>query len=240
MYQTHKTYIKPSMRMSKLINENPTLLLMMEYFEIDYAVGDKTIERLCAENNVNMSVFLVISNLYNGFYPNAAEVSVDDLAVSPIINFLKNTHNFYKKDKYPEIQNYIQQLYHHQDKEDIAQIERFFNEYFDEVIEHLNYEDEVAFPYFCQLLKSNPDITQSKFSVREYREHHTDIETKLSDLKMLLLKHVSLKDDFTLRRRVLYRLFELERDLNIHSTIEEMVLLPLVDEIEKHKIDEHR
>ena len=37
MYQTHKTYITPDMKMSELIIENPTLLLLLEHFEIGRA-----------------------------------------------------------------------------------------------------------------------------------------------------------------------------------------------------------
>jgi len=221
--------------MSTLINENPPLLLMLDFFEVDYAVGDRTIEKICKENNININVFLVICNLYNGFYPNKSDIKTSDMDISLIIKFLKNSHKFYKKDRYPEIKNYIHQLYINQSKTDIGRIESFFNEYFEEVVEHLRYEDEIAFPYFCRLINSECDSSATKFSVNEYREHHSDIETKLSDLKTLLLKHVSLKDDFALRRKILYSLFELERDLNIHSTIEEMVLLPLVDEIETQR-----
>lgn len=235
MYQSQKIYVNPNMKMSTLINENPPLLLMLDFFEVDYAVGDRTIEKICKENNININVFLVICNLYNGFYPNKSDIKTSDMDISLIIKFLKNSHKFYKKDRYPEIKNYIHQLYINQSKIDIGRIESFFNEYFEEVVEHLRYEDEIAFPYFCRLINSECDSSATKFSVNEYREHHSDIETKLSDLKTLLLKHVSLKDDFALRRKILYSLFELERDLNIHSTIEEMVLLPLVDEIETQR-----
>jgi regulator of cell morphogenesis and NO signaling len=63
MYQTHKTYITPDMKMSDLIVENPKLLLLLEHFEIDFAVKDKSVEQLCSENKIDLSVFLVFGNL---------------------------------------------------------------------------------------------------------------------------------------------------------------------------------
>lgn len=232
MYQSQKIYVKPDMKMSTLINENPSLLLMLDFFEVDFAVGDKTIEKICNENNIKINVFLIICNLYNGFYPNKSDIKASEMDILQIIKFLKNSHRYYKKDQYPEVKSYIQQLYINQNKTDIGRIENFFNEYFEEVVAHLRYEDEIAFPYFSQLINDKCNSVSTGFSVNEYREHHSDIETKLSDLKTLLLKHISLKNDFTLRRKMLYSLFDLERDLYIHSAIEEMVLLPLVDEIE--------
>ena len=234
MYQTHKIYITPEMRMSDLIEENSLLLLLLEHFEVDFAVDDKTVEQLCAENNIDLAVFLVFGNLYNGFYPGKDEINtLED--VSSIIRFLKSSHRFYKHDKYPELKAYLVQLHEKQDRENILLIEKFFNDYFDEVLEHLDYEESKVFPYICSLIEKGKINSSYDFSANEYRDHHSDIETKLADLKNLLLKHISLKNDFSLRRKFLFSLFELEFDLSIHSLIEDKILLPLVGKIETNR-----
>jgi len=231
MYQTHKTYITSDMRMSDLIAENSSLLLLLEHFEVDFAVQDRTVEQLCAEYKIDLQVFLVFGNLYNGFYPDEKEIAaLKD--ISAIIRFLKNSHRFYKHDKYPELKFFIKQLHERHNTEDILLIEKFFNDYFEEVLEHLDYEESVVFPYICKLIEDENVTLKNNFSANEYRDHHTDIETKLADLKNLLLKHISLKNDFSLRRKFLFSLFELEFDLNIHSLIEDKILLPLVGKIE--------
>lgn len=236
MYQTHKTYIKQDMKMSDLINENYSLLMLLEHLDIDFTVGDKTVSQICKENNINQSVFTIISNLYNGFQPNKEEIyEIDDISI--IIRLLKNSHRFYKEDKYLEIKEYIIKLHEKHNTEDIILIEKFFKDYFEEVLEHLDYEDEIAFPYFCKLLESKNIQSVPTFSAREYKEHHSDIETKLTDLKNLILKHITIKNDLTIRRRFLYCLFELEFDLNIHSMIEELILLPLITKVEKQRMN---
>jgi regulator of cell morphogenesis and NO signaling len=128
-------------------------------------------------------------------------------------------------------------LHEKHDTEDILLIEKFFNDYFEEVLEHLDYEESVVFPYICRLIDEGKITGKNNFSANEYRDHHTDIETKLTDLKNLLLKHISLKDDFSLRRKFLFGLFELEFDLNIHSLIEDKILLPLVGKIETEPVN---
>lgn len=231
MYQTHKTYITPDMKMADLVVENPKLLLLLEHFEIDFAVKDKSVAQLCAENIIDLSVFLVFGNLYNGFFPDKNEINaLED--ISTIIRFLKNSHRFYKHDKYPELKSFLVQLHERQNSEDILLIEKFFNDYFEEVLEHLDYEESIVFPYICTLIEDGKIARTNNFSAKEYLEHHTDIETKLTDLKNLLLKHISLKNDFSLRRKFLFSLFELEFDLNVHSLIEDKILLPLVGKIE--------
>jgi len=237
MYQTHKTYIKPDMRMSDLIHENPTLLLMMEHLGIDFIVQEKTVAQICSDNKVGQEVFLVLGNLYNGFNPTGKEnYSVSDAIT--LIQFLKNSHTYYKQEKYPEINNFIMQLYKKNNSDEIKMIETFFKDYFKEVTEHLDYEEEIAFPYFCNLVQQdheNSITSQKRYSAKEYREHHTDIETKLADLRNLLLKHISVKNDRIIRRKLLFGLFELELDLEIHSIIEEIVLIPLIEKIETNK-----
>ncbi len=234
MYRIHQTYIKADMKMSVLLNDNPMLLLMLEHLNIDFAVRDKTVGQICGDNKADPGVFMLIANMYNGFYPARDEIeSITD--ISMIIDFLKNSHNYYKNDKYPEIKHFIERLQSKHKGSNIGLVEQFFNEYFEEVLEHLDYEDEIAFPYFCQLStgKGKGKPGKSKFSVNEYREHHTDIETKLTDLKNLLLKHISIENELPLRRKFLVSLFELEYDLNIHSMVEEMILLPVVDKLER-------
>lgn len=230
MFVHHKSTFKPQQKMVDLIMENPYILLMLQHFEIDFRVKDKSVSQICEENNVSEPLFLAIGNLYNGFHPSAPEeLTKNDIHV--IVRFLKNSHNYYRHVKYPEIDDYIKQLYEDNNEKEIRLIEQFFDEYFREVTEHLDYEDDIAFVYFLNLIAEKPD-TLNVFSALEYSTHHTDIESKLSDLKNLLLKHISLNDNLSLRRKLLFALFELEFDLYIHSLIEERILIPLGKKIE--------
>ncbi|MBA4406392.1 hypothetical protein C0389_03870 [bacterium] len=237
MYQTNKKYITPEMKMSDLIFDNPSILLLMEHFGLNFIVHEKTVLQLCEQNNINSKVFISFANMYNGF--NLAEVEDFSKAdIADIILYLKNSHNYYENEKYPEIRNYIQELYLKNNSAEIKLIDKFFDEYFEEVKEHLSYENRTAFPYFNELLSNADSGKQEKrkhdFSVNDYSEHHTDIESKLNDLKELLLKHVPVQNDRTLRRKIIVSLFELEYDLNIHSQIEETILMPLIGNLEKN------
>jgi regulator of cell morphogenesis and NO signaling len=238
MYQTTKTYIKPDFKMADLIFENPYQLLLLEHFGLDLVVHDKTVSQLCSENGISEKVFISFANLYNGFSP-AANEGFDESHIETIIRFLKNSHYYFKYDKYPEIQDYIKRLFEKNPTAEIRMIEKFFDDYFMEVSEHLDYEEGTAFPYFRSLLSGNESGTENKktrFSGTEYLEHHTDIEFKLTDLKNLLLRHISLKNDPINRRKLLFSLIELEYVLNIHSLIEETILIPLVLNLENKQI----
>jgi regulator of cell morphogenesis and NO signaling len=233
MYITKRTFIQPEMKLTDLFFENPMLLLMMEHFDIDYVTHEKTVEQVCTQNSISPQVFVVFANLYNGFhYSNDDVFSKNDMLT--MIAFLLNSHQYYKNEKYPEIRNLIDRLYLKNETPEIKMVGKFFDEYFQEVTEHLDYEDQIAFPHFSGLInRPAGQHIPTAFSANEYLDHHTDIETKLTELKNLLLRYISIKSDRALRRQLLFSLFELEYDLTIHSTIEESILIPLVKNLEK-------
>ncbi len=235
MYNTKKIFVLPESKVSELVFENPMLLLLIDHFGLDFLIHEKTIRELCLENEINENVFIAVANLYNGFKSIDLEIfSKNDIEC--IIKFLWNSHIYYENEKYPEIKDLIVLSYEKNRAAEIKLIGQFFDEYFEEVKEHLSYENDTAFPYFKKLLKDNfqnIDENLRDFSVKEYSEHHTDIESKLNDLKALLLKHIPVDNDRVLRRKIITALFELEYDLNIHSLIEDTILIPLIEKIEK-------
>jgi len=233
---SNKIFVTSEMKIADIIIANPYLILGLEHLGIDMEVREKTVEDICTENHVSSELFMIIVNLYNGYKPSPiADYSFDD--IQTIIKYLKSCHRYYLEEKYPMINQYIGMINSINDHPEILMIGKFFDKYFKEVIEHLDYEDDVVFPYVLglndQLALKSPINTTANYSVTEYREHHNDIEEKLTDLNNLLIKYIPQKNDQQIRRKLLLILFELEYDLKIHSLIEETILIPMVEKMEK-------
>ena len=236
MLQTNKIFVAPEMKVSDIIISNPYLILVLEHLEINMEVREKTIGQVCSENNISTDLFLVIANLFSGFKPPpVTEYSHNDILT--IIKYLKSCHQYYLEDKFPEIHKYIEVINRTNDHSEISMIRKFFDKYFKEVVEHLDYENDVVFPYVLglndMLMSGSQSVQKSSYSVTEYREHHNDIEEKLNDLNNLLIKYIPQKNDRQPRRKLILCLFELEYDLKIHSLIEETVLIPMVETMEQ-------
>jgi len=235
MYQKENFRISADMRISDVILNNPYLILLLEHFGIEVPLQDKSVNEVCLEYKINSELFLTFANLYNG-----VQYSFKDnftyCEVLTVINYLKNSHKYYSEEIYPNILSIIQQMNGTNNMKEMMLVEKFFKEYFIEVTEHLNYEDKIVFPYIIGLYENITDQNSTgerkKYAVAEYQEHHNDIEEKLNDLKSLLIKYLPLKNDQSIRRNLLFRLFELEYDLNIHSQIEDHLLIPLVSKME--------
>lgn len=234
MQKINEIFPSPGMKMADLVTGNPFLLLLLEHLEISLELQEKSISEICSEYHIDPGLFLVMANLYLGNPTETLRYSSD--VVRTIIRYLENSHEFYLADRYPLIKSSIVEINRLNDSVQIRMIEKFFDKYFIEVREHLDYEDEVVFPYVIgldNLLKGEKAAVPGiEYSVQEYREHHNDIEEKLEDLYNLLIKYMPQKNDGRERRKLLFSLFELEYDLRIHSLVEENLLIPLVEEME--------
>jgi regulator of cell morphogenesis and NO signaling len=231
MFIQSKIFITPQVSITRLIKENPLILLVLENFGIyDFPKGS-TVYQICKNNHLNESLFIQICNLHNGYYIDHT-IEYDKSILSEIIHYLHNSHLYYRQEKYPEILNDIQKLSEKHHLDILLIIQNYFQEYFHEVNEHIEYEEETAFPYFRSFIDQK-SRTDSDFSSLTYQEHHTDIESKLNDLKELFIEHVHFNAPSPLRRKILNDLSELEFELKVHSQIEDLILIPLVDRIEK-------
>lgn len=214
--------ITPNKELHELIEQNHRLLLLMDHFETGFCVADKTIADICGEKGINPEIFASFCNIYNGntsnlYVPNSKEDIVQ------IIAFLENTHRYYISDMYPAIKFFISELSKINPGNDVRMLEMFFESYFSEVKKHLEYEQEKLFPLiraYC-----NGEIEANELLKKSKKLKHSDIEIKLSDLKNLLLKHIKLIDKEGMKRKLLAALLEFQYDLNIHSLIEDEILL---------------
>jgi regulator of cell morphogenesis and NO signaling len=228
--------IKTNSKMLDVINANPYVMIMLEHFRFDIAVHKKTAGEIAKDYGISENLFFAFLNLYigNGF---TKSNSMDFNDIDTIILFLKNAHKYYLKDKFPELENLIIKFIKPEKRDLHSLIRKFFLEYYNEVKEHLNYEDKVFFPYVYNLtnkLKSrDTGVKQNKYSSTDFVKHHNNIEDKLLDLKNILLQYIPDKKVNITRRKILLNIFELDYDLKIHTYIEDNILVPLVKRLEK-------
>ncbi len=218
-------------KIADIILNNHFILLVLERFGIKLGIKEKTIREICAEHGINVNVFSAICNLH--IEPEKTidlQLQIADIKV--IVSYLENSHKYYKSEVLPKLTEQIHSIIKNDSAPPFILIERFFEEYKHEVMKHLEYEETKVYPYAIQLISGNGKKTNYKIS--KYKNHHDDIETKLLDLKHLLIKHIPVKNDQILRRDLLLELFRFEKDLRIHTIIEENILAPAIEKIENN------
>lgn len=233
-----KRRIKGDDRMSDIVLYNERLLLVIERFGISLGFGDKTIAEICAFCELNLSLVLLVMNMFADHSMRPTEELTVEI-VPPLIDYLKRGHRYYLDEKLPYISGLIEHFIEHTENPDTRLLRSFFKGYAMEVNEHMLLEDATVFPYIeavHNLAKGLPcDERLLQYSMDDFVEHHSDLEEKLEDLTHLLIKHFPPTKDRFYRNMILFELFGLHYDLNDHGRIEEKILVPLVRQLELKK-----
>ncbi len=220
-------------KMADLILQNHFLILVLERFGIGLCLKEKTIEDVFVENNIDLKVFFTIANLHlNANF--LGEYNLNERDLITIVNYLKESHNYYSTEVLPYISQKFNELCKIGDDTTYTLIEKFFNDYKNEVNKHLKYEETVVYPYALDILQFKTN--NGNYSMQEYKNHHDDIEIKLNDLKNLLIKYIPETGKQKLIRNILFQLFRFDKDLRIHTVIEEKILIPFIENIEKSSL----
>jgi regulator of cell morphogenesis and NO signaling len=219
--------LTPEMKMADLIHQNYKLLFVLDRVGIPLGFGEKTVEQVCIQNNVDTKSFLILSRLHTSPFL-IQKHELDELSPSLIVEYLQRSHHYFLKQRLPDIGEKLNIALSEVPSHDL--ILKFFEEYENEVAEHMEYENNVFFPYIEKLLAGEK---AKNYSVADYQKRHNNIEEKLTDLSNLLLKYLTTFTNTYLISNVLLDLDLCNEDLNTHSFLEEDILIPNIKKIEE-------
>lgn len=218
--------------MSELINEDVTILSSISRFGISLGFGHITVQEACERNNIHCETFLAIVNfLSEGGNVEFIE-NYKHLSLETVINYLKNAHSFFLEYKLPAIRTQLIEAVESTGKgnkySDVFL--KFFNEYFEEVRKHMGYEEQVVFPYVLNLI--NGDY-KGKYRIADFEKQHSDVDSKLAELKNILIKYYPAEGVNYLLNDVLFDLLWCEKDLSNHNQVEDYFFVPVIEAIER-------
>lgn len=222
-------------KMSDLIKEDHSLLLVISRFGLSLGFGDKKVKEVCDMNGIDSNTFLAVVNFLSE--ENFEIENVDEnISIVSVVDYLKSSHSYFLDFKLPAIRNKLLQAVDVADK-DIPYsmiFVKFYDEYFSEVRNHMEYEDKVVFPYVLQLLKGQK---KEKYSISVFQERHNEIDSKLEELKNILIKYYPAKGNNHLLTEVLFDILSCEIDIASHNRVEDYLFVPAVETIERKLLE---
>jgi len=234
--------IDKEMRLAEIIHHDYTLLPVINRFNMHLGVGDKTIAVMCDEKDVNVDFFLTIINTFHDIQYFPAQ-HLKQFPAGMLVNYLKQTHLYYLEQGLPAIEVQIENMEKNcaVKGDTLTLLLDFFKEYSRELTHHIVREEEVVYPYIIALEKTiesgrvTGDFNRKlkNYTITNYKQEHENVEEKLFDLKNLIIKYLPETRNDAYCHSVLRELFGLEHDLNNHSRIENLILLPKVEEMEQ-------
>ncbi len=226
-----KTPFSKDSKFAELMTDDRRLLQLLPRFGIGLGFGDRNVEQVCQMNHVSTELFLLICEIYSdsSFKPSYSELQQIDMG--DLLSYLKASHQYYLGERFPHIEEHLQHIIEACGQKYGPMLSHFYDEYKQEVMRHIQfYEEEVVFPYIEALL--NGQRTDS-YKINEFEHNHTNIQDTLDDMMNILLKY--LPGDILPKERIeiSYDIMELSDDLNRHSLIEERILVPSVESLER-------
>ncbi len=169
--------------------------------------------------------------------------------VERLLAYLKATHRYYLNKMLPEIEQSVLHVFTTYRESDrlLSALALFFNEYKEELVQHIRREEKEFFPYVQRLLNARRGI---------HTENEVESILKQSPLEQFLLTHDAVEDKLDEVREIIrshspsgplpfpYRIFLNQVDifameLKKHGVIEDHLFVPMVLKLETELIRKH-
>lgn len=220
-------------KMGDLICENYNLLLVMSRFGLSLGFGDRTVEQVCEAQGVHTGTFLAVVN----FMDDECCVADDfrkELSIEALMDYLKRAHVYFLDFKLQAIRRKLVEALEvtkeEPGREVAGLILKFYDAYVHEVEAHMGYENQVVFTYVEALLRGE---VLPEYNIGVFARRHNQIETKLTELKNIMVKYYPARVDNEYLNEVLFDIYACEQDLCSHCRVEDYMFVPLILELEK-------
>lgn len=223
-------------KMSDLICDNYSLLMVMSRFGLSLGFGDKSVKEVCEAQGVDCPTFLAVANFISKGQCTYSEEG-DHFSISALMDYLKRAHTYFLDFNLPLIRRKLIEAIDCSDADNVAYlILKFFDEYAKEVRRHMEYENQAVFTYVEKLLQG---CLADDYDIATFASKHNQIDTKLKELKNIIIKYYPEKGNDNLLNAVLFDIFNCEHDLATHCQVEDYLFVPAVAQIERRLRDEH-
>lgn len=228
----NNTVYNSRMKMADLVASDMSLLSILQRLNIALGFGEATVAEVCALHNISAELFLMICNIYSfrDYEPQIGTLTDDD--IRNITTYLRASHKYYRNICFPALHDDIHKMVKELDDVSRRLIDKFYDDYDNEVTNHFQYEEEVVFPYIESLL-NNSTAADNGYHISLFGHNHGNVNEKLSDLSNIIIKYLNKDYTSPLRFEILGEIHYIGNDLMKHSDIENKLLVPLVEKIEK-------
>ena len=228
------TLYSKKLKLAQLIAADNELLSILQRLNIKLGFGEATVEEICHRYGLSTELFLMICNIYSfhDYDPDTETLTKGD--ITHITNYLQASHNYYKQVCVPSIHDKIHSLVSGLDNVSRHLIDKFYDDYDNEVSTHFKYEETVVFPYIESLLAGTCP-QDNEYNISKFEKGHSYLGEKLNDLKNIIIKYLPEEYSTPLRFEILKDIHNTESDIRKHSLIENRLLVSLVEKLEKSK-----
>lgn len=217
--------VTPDTKLCEVIVDEPSVVPVINRFDIVLGVGDRTIKSICKEKGIDTSFFITILNafIHESFF---LENVTGAFNAGDVVDYLRKTNNSYLRNQLPNIERHFAALISRSDSNNnLPLLFNFYREVKTEIERRID-SDNQWFDAIISAEQSNSEVSVDGNAVQAESD---SIEDKLSDLINMFVIHLRGDYDRNLCHAVLFAVISLEKDICQNNRIRNRVLRPLVD-----------
>ena len=217
--------VTPDTKLCEVIVDEPSVVPVINRFDIVLGVGDRTIKSICKEKGIDTSFFITILNAFinESFF---LENVTGAFNAGDVVDYLRKTNNSYLRNQLPNIERHFAALISRSDSNhNLPLLFNFYREVKTEIERRID-SDNQWFDAIISAEQSNSEVSVAGNAVQAESD---SIEDKLSDLINMFVIHLRGDYDRNLCHAVLFAVISLEKDICQNNRIRNRVLRPLVD-----------
>ena len=217
--------VTPDTKLCEVIVDEPSVVPVINRFDIVLGVGDRTIKSICKEKGIDTSFFITILNafIHESFF---LENVTGAFNAGDAVDYLRKTNNSYLRNQLPNIERHFAALISRSDSNNnLPLLFNFYREVKTEIERRID-SDNQWFDAIISAEQSNSEVSVAGNAVQAESD---SIEDKLSDLINMFVIHLRGDYDRNLCHAVLFAVISLEKDIRQNNRIRNRVLRPLVD-----------
>lgn len=217
--------VTPDTKLCEVIVDEPSVVPVINRFNIVLGVGDRTIKSICKEKGIDTSFFITILNafIHESFF---LENVTGAFNAGDVVDYLRKTNNSYLRNQLPNIERHFAALISRSDSNNnLPLLFNFYIEVKTEIERRID-SDNQWFDAIISAEQSNSEVSVAGNAVQAESD---SIEDKLSDLINMFVIHLRGDYDRNLCHAVLFAVISLENDIRQNNRIRNRVLRPLVD-----------
>ena len=167
----------------------------------------------------------------------------DSFPIPLIVDYIQRTHIYYLEKKLPEIEQSIVLLSGHYESQHpiLIALQNFFHHYVKDLSEHIHAEETTLLPYLGVMREAHHSpagfsrflVLHGEYSIDRFISEHRDTEDELKDIRQTIRLYEPPVTNESLYRILLSQLQAFEQDLCVHAHIEEEVLIPKAQAMER-------
>ena len=217
--------VTPDTKLCEVIVDEPSVVPVINRFDIVLGVGDRTIKSICKEKGIDTSFFITILNafIHESFF---LENVTGAFNAGDVVDYLRKTNNSYLRNQLPNIERHFAALISRSDSNNnLPLLFNFYREVKTEIERRID-SDNQWFDAIISAEQSNSEVSVAGNAVQAESD---SIEDKLSDLINMFVIHLRGDYDRNLCHAVLFAVISLEKDIRQNNRIRNRVLRPLDD-----------